>query len=439
MRTNKQYNYFIHSIDLLLIAVFVSILLFRFYLPFYWGPFHWLENDPGRHWEGGIHFFDYTITAGSDPKIYEVYLYLLQKITGFNHFAITFITGLLSASMPVFWYLCAREILPKQIALVFGIVLGTFPSLLTIYSYFMNETLLLTLLGLGMWLSFRSYRKKTLNSFLLAVFILGLASLTRVAALPIMIMCLGILWLTADKKLLRFISGFVILAIMYIPSALHTYKSINIFSPFGSMAITSIYKRSNHTLIEIEYPDKNIHHVWGSPSFYNESPFEPFYNYVTPRAFGAHNIVINTLNGRQDWDAAYNNIELTFAKYATDVKENFIYFFFGGTWPDNREAIINVLGKFHPYVSIHVHSRWVWLPLMIIVLLYAPLLQKEKPRFIIFLTFTLIIFMIFQQSGVMEGRFRKPIEPFMLLSFFIVFYQSILFLKALFKKSRPPC
>ncbi len=405
-------------------------------MPFYWGPFHWLENDPGRHWEGAKHFFEYTIAAGSDPKVFELYLYLLQQITSFNPFYINLATGILSASMPLFWYLFAKEILPKQLAMIYAILIGIFPSLLTIYGYFMNETLLLTLLGLGMWLAVRAYRKKNLVSFLFVVLVLGLASLTRMIALPIMLMCLTVLWLSAEQKIKKLLIGSVILALMYIPAAMHTYKSINFFSPFGSLAVNSIMKRSNNTMIGINYIDKQIYHTWGSPSYYNASPFEPFFNYTTPRSYDTHQIVIDTRNGRLDWDKAYNEIDLTFEKFVIDVKENFIFLFFGGTWPDNINGARHFAGIFQQYVPFHIHSRWIWLPLMVVVLLYSPLLKNEKHQFIVFLTFTLLLLMIFQQSGIMSGRFRKPLEPFMLISFFIVFHQALCLLKALIKNEK---
>jgi hypothetical protein len=252
-------------------------------------------------------------------------------------------------------------------------------------------------------------------------------------ALPIMFMCLVVLWLSADQKIKKLVLSISILAIMYIPAAMHTYKSIHIFSPFGSLAVNSIMQRSNNTMIGIKYIDKNIYHTWGSPSYYNASPFEPFFKYITPRSYTTHQIEIDTRHGRLDWDKAYHDINLTFEKFVSDIKENFIFLFFGGTWPDNINGVRHFAGKFQQYVPLHIHSRWIWLPLMIVVLLYSPLLTNETHQFIVFLTLTLVLLMIFQQSGIMSGRFRKPLEPFMLLSFFIVLHQGTHLLKTIIK------
>ena len=69
-------------------------------------------------------------------------------------------TALLSLSGPWLWYRFLRELLPsRDWALAGWVVLAALPSWSAIYSYFMQETLMLPLLGPALWATWRCRRK----------------------------------------------------------------------------------------------------------------------------------------------------------------------------------------------------------------------------------------------------------------------------------------
>ena len=433
-----------------LFLFFLAVVVGRFIFPFFLNPFDMIENDPGRHWYNGKNFFSSFIHPESahillatDPKMYQLYmaiLGLLSKIIGSEKIIFTLASCFLCASLPWLWYKFMREFLSRKLSLFAAIIIGITPSMLNIYGYFMTETLLLNLMALSAWMALRAYRKKTLSSFAVAALCLLAASLTRVIALPISVIFITWLVLTLDEKLKRLSIVTAITALMIIPFGLQTYRIMHVFGPFGYPKMNAIYKISNNATFGFVFTDKNISPGdFGSPSFFNISPFAPFYNYKTERLYSPYLWYIDTRKGSEDWDAAYDYLRehfLTPEKVITELKENFIFFFFGHTWPDNDYAIMKAYEN-EMLTNIQIHWRYVWLPMTLVIILLSPFVTSSNyHRSFVSLTMLFIFLMLVQQTGVMEGRFRKPVEPFIIISFLIVISQASLAIGNVFKKKR---
>ena len=86
-----------------------------------------------------------------------------------------------------------------------------------------------------------------------------------------------------------------------------------------------------------------------------------------------------------------------------DFAENLCYLFFGQAWPANLDA---VLGAFV------VWSRWLWLPAVIWTLLASVRGCYRGREWLIALgALSSLLLLVLQQEGIMEGRYRAPIEP----------------------------
>ena len=45
-------------------------------------PTYYLATDPLRHWDNALHFFHPRWCSGMDPFLYQLYLWVIQKIIG---------------------------------------------------------------------------------------------------------------------------------------------------------------------------------------------------------------------------------------------------------------------------------------------------------------------------------------------------------------------
>src|SRR5208282_3959549 len=130
---------------------FGALLLGRLLFPFFNSPLDHLFSDPGRHWDNAQRFLHPGIMGSNDPFAYQLWLYLLQQFAHGNYPTVLLGCGFLCAAMPYGWYRALRELRPRASALGGALIIGLIPGSISIYAYFMTETLLLTLLGFGFW------------------------------------------------------------------------------------------------------------------------------------------------------------------------------------------------------------------------------------------------------------------------------------------------
>jgi hypothetical protein len=381
---------------------FGALLLWRLLLPFFASPLEHLYSDPARHWANGARFLNPDLMGAGDPYFYQLWIYVIRTLSSDSAPVVLLCSGLLCMAMPYGWYRAFRELLSRSQAFIGGIVMALVPGFFSIYGYFMNETLLLTLMGLAFWLTFRAWRKATVGAFALTSALWVCAIFTRPVVLPMAALCLGTLWIAQNKRLEKAVIGIVMLLMLAAPAGMHTKTKLGFFAPFGNTYLSEIYSHSGKKDIDLDAGPVG-HWGFGSPSFYNPT-FYPFSDWTTDRQ-GTVSIRIDVTRGRATWIEELKRIEgeNTFG-WTQRFKENLWYLIWGQSWPDNDP---NSLGGL-----LNTWTRWLWLPLMFYV---AYSVFRRRYRGIEWLlpasALGMLIMLALQTTGIIEGRYRKPIDP----------------------------
>ena len=160
----------IRALRIALVLLLMAACAFRIWLVFTYNPVNHLWSDPERHWLNGTRPMDLSPMVAIDPVRYQIYIGALAKLTLRQPLLVAYWTALLSLAGPWLWYRFLRELLPsRDWALAGWVILAALPSWSSIYSYFMQETLMLPLLGAALWMTWRCRRKADTASFVLAV------------------------------------------------------------------------------------------------------------------------------------------------------------------------------------------------------------------------------------------------------------------------------
>ena len=398
-----------HRLSLILLwTAFAACLALRGWYVFYNGPLGHLFSDPGRHWENGQFFFSPKIMGSIDPLAYQFWLWALQWVDHEREYVVLAGTAVLSMALPFFWLKALRELLPWRWALAGAIVIGFMPSLFLIYSYFMSETLLLSLAACGFWLALRALRTRDMPTLAALVLVWSVAAYTRLAALPLAALCLlavatALTW--PKRAALVAATGLCFGALAY-PACWHSGRQLNFCAPFGMGYINAAYRGSAARTIEFHVPNKGG--WWFSSPSLATPPFAPFSDWNSSRE-GTRRMTIDTANGRKDWETTLRAMQEhdPGLPWITDKSENAIVLFFGPSWPDGNLA--------YTWGWLSYWNRWLWLPLTVAV---ALLMLKVRPALrdglIPLSGIVLIALLLVQTSGVMEGRYRKPAEPLLI-------------------------
>jgi hypothetical protein len=387
-------------------GAFGAVLLLRLLYPHFSSPLHHLFSDPQRHWDNGLQFLHPSIMGSSDPFMYQLWLFLLTRLPDSGPLVET-LTGVLCAAMPYGWYLALRELVPLKRALQGAILIGLVPGFLGIYAYFMNETLLLTLTGFAFWATFRAHRRRTTDAFAVACILWFAAGFTRSMALPAALLCLGSLWVVQPQRALKALAGCACLLIFLVPAGLHGRENLHFFAPFGNPYLNHIYAISGARDISIELGPQG-HYGFGCPSFYNPT-FYPFSDWTTART-GTVAITVATAAGRSDWLREEQRVreERSFPRWRMDL-EAAAYLAFGQAWPDNDRSTL--LGW------LTVWTRWLWPPLILLVAVGALRGVFRGIEWLLPLSaLGLIGYFVIQEQGIIEARFRKPLDPLFVAS-----------------------
>jgi len=401
--------------------LFWLTLILRFIFPFFFNPIDNLYADSLYHWESGKNLLNPKVIDGIDPKLFQLYAGLLFLISQENYYIIAFISGLLCASLPFFWYKALREISTKNISLIAAIIISICPTLLFIYGFFMNETILLNMMAIASWMTLRAARKKDNKSFIYAIIFLILAALSRSIAIPFMLSGILFLIYKSDEKIKKSFITFSILISLLIPAGMHAYKAINIFAPFGYHGLIEIYRKSGSLGLNCK-TEKDSYLMMGN-AIPGKQPLEPFYTYKSPRSNDFYKWSINTENGKEDWEKELKAINYGFDNYLLDTKENLFFFLFGYSWPETavpswklRDAANNP--AIYPYIlnSYLENYRWLWSIYLLIMFAGIFIVSNKKYKIFILGTFIYIAALILQDTALVTGRFRKPLEPFIIIS-----------------------
>lgn len=380
---------------------FAALLLFRLLYPFFNPPLEHLFSDPQRHWENGANFLHPNIMGAADPRLFQAWMFALRSLS--HDFAPTVFLacGFLCAAMPYGWYRALRELQPRRRALVGAIVIGTLPESISLYGFFMNETLLITLLGFCFWLTLRARRKETVAAFALAAIVWLGAALTRTVVLPMAALCLAWLWLTQAQHLKKLLVGAGIGCLLIVPAGLHGSAKLHFFAPFGNLYFNEIYNASGMHDISIDYGPDGIYE-FGSPSFYSAT-FYPFSTWTTDRS-GVVSVKIDLTQGRAAWISAREGVRTLRSFPAWRQRyEDFLHLLFGQVWPNSET------GTFFGWLT--VWARWLWAPLLLLVSWGLVTRRYHGDAYLLPLcALGTIALLLLQDEGVMEARFREPID-----------------------------
>lgn len=404
--------------------IFVHLLVLRFWFPFVYGPMEHLFSDPARHWYNGVRFFsDPQFMNGVDAKFYQLLLWLVAQAMVVLPQAPSVFNGLLCALTPLVWYKAARELLPRDKSLMFGLIVAVHPSLLTIFSYTMTETIALPMLGLGLWLTLRAVRKRELKAFLLSALVWVLCFHTRTALIPLGIICLlyGISHLKLKQRNQAIGGALLLLVLLTLPAALYSYRVLYQFVPFMYGGPNQVYYYAATRGYELEIKDEALY-GWISPSM-DSRPLRPFSELHTHREQSQplmHRFTFYKMDGAAPWQKEITKLRENYSwrERWLDIRDNALFFVFGHSWPDSSRIYV---GENRPVWEWNYSLRWTWPPVILLLLALYPWRRlEERASVVVGLGFAITLLMIFQNAGVMEGRYRKPFEPLFVLGLILL-------------------
>jgi hypothetical protein len=397
--------------------LFGSALLLRLLYPFFSSPLDRLFSDPARHWDNALHFLHPSVMGSGDPYLYQLWLFGLQQLTGQSTPWVLLGCGVLCAAMPYGWYRALREFLPASWALGAGVLFALVPSFLGMYGYFMNETLLMSLTGFAFWLTLRARRNGTLSAFVVACALWLAVVFTRVVLSPIALICLLWIVLRSPRPGLKLLWGLALFAVIAVPAGLHCRDALGFFAPFGNPYLAEIYRHSGEKNITLDYGAQG-RYGFGSPSFYNPTLY-PLSDWMTDRV-GEVAVTIDTRLGRASWIQEDQRIRAArrFSKLR-DFWENLLYLGFGQPWPAiDRDTLVGALT---------VWTRWLW-PAVIAVVAFGMARGQfvGRERLLPICGLLMIALLALQQRGIIEGRYRLPVDPIILAALIVQCYRICL-------------
>jgi hypothetical protein len=407
----------------LLIVLIVAASCFRVFICFVHNPMDYIWSDMERHWHNGLLFPRGNYFGGADPIVYQGYIWLLRHLTGDSRLLIAFASALLSVLMPWTYYRAAREFgLQKIPALWVWALIAWTPSLSVIYHFIMMETLLLLLEGAGLWMTARYLRKGGTEAFLTSIFFWTLASLTKPTVVPLAVVCVLWSWWKKSTPLRDIAAAAGLAIVMLIPQGVRSKVELGFVAPFGNPWLTRIILRSGARFTYFHYyapshspgylkptiPD--IAMSFGSPSAFLR-PLEPVSSWAMRRAFGNSSayVTIDGSYGERDWKTAYEGFNRDRNEWLAQWRENIILFFFAPSWPETAASEWDG--------HLEYRARWMWAPLILFVFVWNAREFVHRRFDLIPVAVTLFTLVMMLQNAVLsEGRYRKPVEPVLLLN-----------------------
>ena len=407
---------------LLVFLILVASVL-RVFLCFHHNPMdsRYLFSDMGRHWLDGTIFPRAGYGGAGDPILYQVYIGALSRIAHGHAWPVALASALLSILTPWTYYRAARNFgLRKLPALWVWALIAWTPSLLAIFHYILMETLLLFLEGLALWMTARYLRKGGTEAFLVSVFAWTLACLTKPSVVPLAGVCLLWSWWKKSPKLRDVAIAAALVFVLLVPQAIRSKVVLGFFAPLGNDWFTKIQHRSGARSIHLYL------HTRANPFFHSHEsssemiasspsvdirPLWPVSDWAMTRAYQKSNITlrIDSAHGSQDWRTAYSTLNVGWEEWLTQWRENVVLFLFSPSWPEWSVSEWDD--------KLEFGARWMWAPLIFFVLVFnfRAFLRRQFELLPVAVTlFTL--FLALQNVVTFEGRYRKPLEPLLLLN-----------------------
>lgn len=392
-----------------------GLLVFRFMVPIYDSPMGHLFSDPLRHWKNGINLLNPDIMGSIDPKLYQLYLFLVYHLSFDRPEAIAVFSGALCVAMAVVWYLACREIFSPLTARIIGCLIAACPSFTALYTLFINETLMLVLMGAATWTSLRSLNATTSPQRhrwrTAAICCWVLACYTRSMMIPLAGAFIWYLLYKIPQKRWQ-MAGFTLLitVLIALPAGWHSWQKLNVFAPFGFRQLNEFYFYTGSKNFEID-TEQGVY-GFSSPSFYYPVGM-PFFEYESCRIEQKITGYIDTRHGLRDWDSTLDKVKALYDwdKFWCGLRENFVFLIAGNSWPDSA-----VQWGYSWIYYLNFHLRWMWAPMMLMLLAKAPFVRRrEEEHLILCCALGLMLLLLFQMTVMNEGRYRKPVEILLML------------------------
>jgi hypothetical protein len=407
----------------LLVLLIVAASCLRVFVCFQHNPMDYLFSDMLRHWTNGVFFPRGGFSGASDPIAYQVYVSLLHHLTRDDRLLAALASALLSVLMPWTYYRAARDFgLPKIPALWVWALIAWTPSLFAIYHYIMTETLLLLLEGVALWMTARYLRKGGTSAFLLFIFSWTLASLTKPTVVPLAGVCFLWVWWKKSTPPRDIAIGAALAVVLLLPNAIRTKIELGFIAPFGNLWFTNIQLRSGarETYFHFDRPPyphlhipprvKHSVQIARSPSGFTQ-PLAPLSHWAIRRAYvnSTKHVIVKIANGERGWKEAYAAIEPDWNEFLAQWRENIVLFLFAPSWPEEVVALWDD--------RLEYFGRWLWAPLILIVFV-CNISQFLARRFELIPVATTLftLWLALQNIVIMEGRYRKPVEPLLLFN-----------------------
>jgi len=378
-------------------------------------PVDVLFSDPARHWDNAKNFLTPGPMGCSNAFLYQAYLFGVQYITGERHAGIALVTSALSLLLPLSWSLFAGEVLRSRLnVLRFVTVVSALPTFSFMYMFFMAETLLLPLLGLSLWLSWRSVRLQSGLNLFGAILLWLLCILTRPVVLPVALVIL--LWaiIRIRGRILPLALATVLSSPVVYFSAEHSYEHFYSYSPVGhDGSLTAVAFLSGAKTWVVRFTH-GYWYIYESPSF-SIPPFWPFSEWKGSREGKFEFAVDREKRGQDLTETAWKLAKENAYKLPRFVLENQAFLLFGHSWPDAHT------GRLDGYICLW--EKWIWFPLFLLSV-WGSLSRiyrtgRMDPFDLLLLSFTLVVCLL--QVNVLEGRYRKPVALIWLLGVFKLF------------------
>lgn len=393
-------------------------LVFRFFYPFFSNPLAHLYSDPHRHHFNVIEgHFGTELTSILDPPVPQIILKAALFVFGDTIFGAAAYLGFLCAITPWCWYRWGRMIFPSKItALVFMAAITWLPSWISIYSYFMDEPILLPLLGISLWLSWRAKKKGSVSSILFAAVLWAITiSIKLNVAFELIIVMTWLffsMWRENKNKIRVVLTAGAVIGILglaYLIYPFWVYKGLGftwLFPP-GMGGLNKGWHRSNAIECSATF-------IYQGKTLYQAGPYisnanvvgylSPFSDWSSWR-HGSFNYEINC---NQPINLTLPLAPLSLKDRARNVLEETLHLLFAGSWPDDRAD--------DPVQKLQIDMHWLW-SLLIIAIIVLGIIKREMKNILVILCLGTIVFYIVSDSSMIEGRYRKPWEGIAIATF----------------------
>ncbi len=394
-------------------AIAVDLLLRIGMIFFYWSPMDLIYSDMSRHWDNAAHFLKPGAMGASNPFFYQFWLWGFRQLTHDNRLAMNIIALMLSWATLLAWYLVARAVVKeKRTALMYTAIFGLIPTHALMYMYFMPETVLMPLTGAALALTLHVIKRPTALRFLGSVFFWVCAILTKSVALPVAFVSSAYaLWRQRRRRLVLLISALMIAAAGFGVAGQRAYVYFGRYTPLGDGTLVSIYFVSGARDYQVAWMNKKVPmgtFIFSSPSFYI-SPFYPI-KWQSSRTGLVKFTLDPKLHGTDVQKTFWEQLDKNKAKLPRLIYENLIFLSFGHHWP--LSGLDNWSGK------LCLTERWIWFPIILASTILNLLWLRRKRAFFPAIALFATIALYGSQITVMEGRYRKFIEPIVLLAVF---------------------